>query len=90
MAEYLNLFTRIQVHAPSYAGTPMGAGHSPRTGTPVHVHLLVEKGMHIIECLNLESIAEAGLAEFLFFAAPLRIEGGTGSPIRPVAIELGK
>ena len=62
----------------------------PDAGMPVHVHLLVEKGIHIIECLNLESIAEAGLAEFLFFAAPLRIEGGTGSPIRPVAIELGK
>ena len=62
----------------------------PDHGMPVHVHLLVEHGVHIIECLNMESIAEAGLAEFLFFAAPLRIEGGTGSPIRPVAIELAK
>lgn len=52
----------------------------------VHVHLLVEKGIHIIECLNLETIAEAGVKEFLFVALPLKIRGGTGSPIRPVGI----
>ena len=52
----------------------------------VHVHLLVERGIHIIECLNLESLAEAGVKEFLFIALPLKIRGGTGSPIRPVAM----
>ena len=52
----------------------------------VHVHLLVERGIHIIECLNLESLSEAGVKEFLFVALPLKIRGGTGSPIRPVAV----
>lgn len=52
----------------------------------VHVHLLVESGIHIIECLNLEELAESGAKEFLFVAAPLKIRGGTASPIRPVAL----
>ncbi len=37
----------------------------------VHVHLLVESGIHIIECLNLEDLAASGAREFLFVAAPL-------------------
>ena len=60
-----------------------GAGHSV---LPVHRVLLVEAGIHIIEHLNLEEASEQGLTEFLFVMAPLRIVGGTGSPIRPVAV----
>jgi kynurenine formamidase len=52
----------------------------------VHVHLLVEKGIHIIECLNLEDLARDRVGEFTFVALPLKIRGGTGSPIRPVAL----
>jgi len=51
----------------------------------VHVHLLVEKGIHIIECLNLEDLARDKVTHFTFIALPLKIQGGTGSPIRPVA-----
>lgn len=61
-----------------------------RTPSPfdVHVHLLVEKGIHIIEVLNLESLARDRVYEFLFIALPLKIRGATGSPIRPVALAL--
>ncbi len=62
---------------------PPGAGHSL---LPVHRFLLFERGVHIVETLNLEELGRAGVSEFLFFASPLRIVGGTGSPIRPVAI----
>jgi kynurenine formamidase len=58
----------------------------PDASMPVHVHLLVQSGIHIIECLNLEELAAAGIAEFLFVALPLKIRGATGSPVRPVAI----
>ena len=58
----------------------------PDPAMPVHVHLLVEKGIHIIECLNLEELAAAGVHEFLFIALPLKIRGATGSPVRPVAV----
>jgi kynurenine formamidase len=58
----------------------------PDPDMPVHVHLLVEKGIHIIECLNLEQLAAERVYEFTFVAVPLKIRGGTGSPIRPVAV----
>jgi kynurenine formamidase len=58
----------------------------PDSNMPVHVHLLVESGIHIIECLNLEQLAAARQYTFLFVATPLKIRGGTGSPIRPLAI----
>lgn len=59
---------------------------TPSPEMAVHVHLLVESGIHIVECLNLEELSASGATEFLFTAAPLRIRGGTGSPIRPVAL----
>lgn len=59
-----------------------GAGHSV---LPAHRILLVENGIHIIEHLDLEAAAREGLTEFLFVMAPLRIVGGTGSPVRPFA-----
>jgi len=58
----------------------------PDAGMPVHVHLLVESGIHIIECLNLEELAAAGVWTFLLVAAPLKIRGATGAPVRPLAI----
>jgi kynurenine formamidase len=60
--------------------------HVPDPAMPVHVHLLVKSGIHIIENLNLDELAAAGIREFLFIAAPLRIKGGTGAPIRPLAL----
>jgi kynurenine formamidase len=58
----------------------------PDAAMPVHVHLLVEKGIHIIECLDLEELAAARVSEFLFVALPLKIRGGTASPVRPIAV----
>ena len=46
----------------------------------VHIHLLVETGIHIIENLNLEELARDKVREFFFVGAPLKIEGGTGAP----------
>ncbi len=66
----------------AYEQIPPGAGHRV---LPVHRVLLVENGIFIIEHLNLEEAAEAGLTEFVFMLAPLPIVGGTGSPVRPVA-----
>lgn len=58
----------------------------PSPAMRVHVHLLVESGIHIIEALNLEQLAAARVYSFVFAAIPLKIRGGTGSPIRPLAI----
>jgi kynurenine formamidase len=58
----------------------------PAARMPVHVHLLVETGIHIIEALNLEDLSRERISEFVFIAAPLKIRGGTGSPMRPLAL----
>jgi kynurenine formamidase len=51
-----------------------------------HAHLLVRHGIHIIENLNLEELAAAGVHEFCFIGVPLKFCGATGSPIRPLAV----
>jgi kynurenine formamidase len=67
----------------AYEWIPPGAGHRV---LPVHRILLVECGIHIVEHLALEDAAAAGLTEFLAVFAPLRVVGGTGAPVRPLAV----
>jgi kynurenine formamidase len=62
---------------------PPGQGHAL---LPAHRHLLVEAGIYIIEAMDLDGLAAAGVREFLFVASPLKLVGGTGSPVRPLAI----
>ena len=44
MAEYQNIFTRVQVVAPPYPGVPLPAEDSPREGKPFLFHLLGKFG----------------------------------------------
>lgn len=60
-----------------------GRGHAT---LPAHRILLVESGIHIIETMDLESLAEAQVHEFLFILSPLKLVGATGSPVRPLAV----
>jgi kynurenine formamidase len=53
---------------------------------PVHVELLVRRGIYLLEHLVLAGLASEGVSEFLFIAAPLPITGASGSPICPVAV----
>jgi kynurenine formamidase len=59
-------------------------------GFPIHVLALAAMGVHLLDYLHLRRLAdacnEAGRWEFMFIAAPLRIVGGTGSPLNPIAI----
>jgi kynurenine formamidase len=47
---------------------------------------LFEHGIHIIEVMKLDTLAAEGVTEFLFTLAPLNIVGGTGAPVRPLAV----
>ncbi len=58
----------------------------PDADMPVHIHLLVESGIHIIECLNLEELAARSIWSFTFACAPLKLVGATGAPIVPLAL----
>lgn len=57
---------------------------------PLHELVLVGLGMPILDNLDLEAVAAAAAARdrvtFLFAGAPLRVPGGTGSPLNPLAI----
>ncbi|MEP7356015.1 MAG: cyclase family protein [Anaerolineales bacterium] len=58
----------------------------PNWDDTVHEELLIKRGIHIIENLYLEDLAAEGIRECLFICLPLKIEGATGSWVRPVAI----
>jgi kynurenine formamidase len=53
---------------------------------PVHQRLIRDYGIPLLEGLVLAPLAASGAHAFLFFAAALPIEGGTGSPLTPVAV----
>jgi len=61
----------------------------PNVRLPLHILALVTLGVGIFDNLDFEQAAEVakelGRYEFLFMAAPLRIEGGMGSPLNPIA-----
>lgn len=61
---------------------------TPSPSMSVHTHLLVDSGIHIIEVLNLEQLAQDEIYEFLFIAAPMNIRGATGAPVRPLAFPI--
>lgn len=60
--------------------------HMPSPALAVHCHLLVDHGVPIMEAMNLAPLAAEEVWDFFFIAAPLSIRGGTGSPIRPLAV----
>ena len=53
---------------------------------PVHQVMLVVNGIHLLENLRLDGLAAAGVQEFALVVQPLKIGGGTGSTVAPVAI----
>lgn len=59
---------------------------SAQPALPVHRLLLAERGINLIEVMNLEALADRTVDEFLFVGAPLNIVGATGAPIRPLAL----
>jgi kynurenine formamidase len=58
-------------------------------GFPIHVLALNAMGVYLLDYLDLEALAatceRAERWEFFFVAAPLRIQGGTGSPLNAIA-----
>jgi kynurenine formamidase len=60
----------------------------PETGATLfaHAYLLPQKGIYIIENLNLEELARVRCYAFAFVGIPLKLTGATGSPLRPLAL----
>jgi kynurenine formamidase len=59
-------------------------GGSP--APPVHKILIRDFGVYMLELLDLDELAADGVRELMFVLAPLRVRGGTGSPVNPIAI----
>jgi kynurenine formamidase len=53
---------------------------------PVHGYLLNVNGIYLIENLDLEALARDKANEFAFIVAPLKLRGGTGSSVAPIAV----
>src|SRR5262249_4669183 len=59
---------------------------SPFEIFPVHMLLIADKGIHIIENFLLEELAAAHAYEFLIVVPPLKVRGSTGSAPRSFAL----
>ncbi len=53
---------------------------------PVHQIMLVVNGIHLLENLRLDQLAARRVQEFALIVEPLKIQGGTGSTVAPIAI----
>ena len=62
----------------------------PGAELPVHTVALVAMGLHLLDNLDLETLAtacaEEGRGEFLLTIAPLVLRHGTASPVNPIAL----
>jgi kynurenine formamidase len=56
------------------------------TERTTHAAMLVERGVHLVEIMNLEQLADDAVYEFLLICLPLKIVGASGSWVRPVAV----
>jgi kynurenine formamidase len=92
---YADTIPWMHERLPAFIGHDFNIDWNPRPGgegmrNPIHVAVLNWMGINIIECLDLEqAVATArrlNRYEFAITFAPLPVEGGTGSPVNPLAI----
>ncbi|MGD0966422.1 MAG: cyclase family protein [Candidatus Acidiferrales bacterium] len=89
----------IKEREPAFIGHDFTIDWSPRPGwgaaqgipvNPIHQAVLNWMGVNIIENLDLEQAVETARRlkryEFMLTFAPLPVEGGTGSPLNPLAV----
>jgi kynurenine formamidase len=58
----------------------------PQLSNPVHQIALVVHGIHLLENLKLDELAGKQVYEFALIVQPLKIRGGTGSTVAPIAV----
>lgn len=58
----------------------------PQLSLPVHQLALVVHGVHLLENMKLDELAQKGAGEFALVLQPLKIQGGSGSTVAPIAI----
>ena len=92
---YADTIPWMHERLPAFIGHDFNIDWNPRPGwdnmrNPIHVAVLNWMGINIVECLDLEQAVTTARRlnryEFLITFAPLPVEGGTGSPVNPIAI----
>jgi kynurenine formamidase len=96
---YVDTIPFIKEREPAFLGHDFNIDWAPRPGwgaeqnipvNPIHQAALNWMGVNIIENMDLEPMVETARRlkryEFLITFAPLPVEGGTGSPLNPLAI----
>jgi kynurenine formamidase len=53
---------------------------------PTHQIMLVVNGIHLLENMKLDELVAKRVHEFAFVVEPLKIQGGTGSTVAPIAM----
>jgi kynurenine formamidase len=54
---------------------------------PVHQILVTAHGIFLVENLDLEALARDRVYEFAYIVQPLKLKGGTGSTVAPIAVK---
>jgi kynurenine formamidase len=52
----------------------------------VHQYLLTKNGIRLIENMRLDELRCDKVSQFLFVCLPLKVKGGTASPVSPIAV----
>ena len=58
----------------------------PQISLPVHQIALVVNGIHLLENMKLDELAQKQVYEFAFMMQPLKMQGGSGSTVAPIAV----
>src|SRR4029077_13570150 len=57
-----------------------------KVNLPIHAMFLIVNGVYLVENLRLEQLAAARAYESAYIMTPLKIAGGTGSTVDPIAV----
>ncbi len=68
------------------SGVNVNPNPDPALSNPIHQIMLVVNGIHLLENLKLDELAAARAYEFALVVQPLKIQGGTGSTVAPIAV----
>jgi kynurenine formamidase len=63
-----------------------GPSPDPQDAAPLHVELIRNRGIYLLELMDLEQLHDSGRHECMLVVSPMPLVGGVGSPVNPVAI----
>jgi kynurenine formamidase len=68
--------------------TDVGPSKEANNWVPVHSSMLSQRGVPIMQNVNLEQLAADRVYKFAWIGAPLKLRGADGAPMRPIALPI--